>query len=153
VTCPSCGLALPTEARFCARCGASLRPARVEQPATAPVWLLAVLWVGAGGTFWIAAFYGIFALGVVPPAAVGAGPDAGSLRGAAALIAACAASLSAAHAAAAVGLMTARPWARTFTTMVCVVWGLSCVGLPVGLLGINALWRARRDNRVGTLAR
>jgi hypothetical protein len=151
VTCPSCGLVLPSEARFCARCGvrqpgAPAGPAvavRAARPA-APVWLLVLLWVGAGVTLWTAAFYGALALGVISPAALGGGPDTGSLQAAAGLIAICAGSLSVAHGAAALGLMGGRSWSRTFATMVCVVWALSCVGLPLGLLGINALWRARR---------
>jgi hypothetical protein len=152
-------LALPPEARFCARCGAGLAPAGgVAQAASAapaarrpggaaPVWLQALLWIGAAGTFWVAILYGLFATGLVTPQSVGAGSgqDAASLRAAATLITALAASLSVAHVVAAIGLLLARPWARTFTTLVCVVWALTCVGLPVGLLGINALWRARRE--------
>src|SRR5262249_48838500 len=117
---------------------------RVRGPA--PVWLLALLWIGAGGLLIVSFLYGIIAVGAVSAESLGTGQDPASLRGAAALIAVCAASLSAAHVAAAIGLMALRPWARTFATMVCVVWTLSCVGMPVGLLGISALWRARPDS-------
>ena len=141
MTCPRCGLALPARARFCARCGARLR-----DRGPVPVWLLTLLWLGAGGLVWVTAVYLAVALDVVPADALGAGTDVSSVRGAAALIAVCAASLSLAHLAAVLGLMAGRPWARTFATMVCVVWALTCVGLPVGLLGINALWRARRGS-------
>jgi len=151
VTCPRCGLALPAHARFCARCGTALRPGepvparrRAAPPPAAPAWLLALLWVGAAGLVVLAAVELIVALDVVPAEALGAGTDVSSVRGAAAVIAACAASLAVAHVAAAVGLMGGRTWARTFATMVCVVWALTCVGLPVGLLGITALWRPRR---------
>lgn len=153
MTCPSCGLALPREARFCARCGARLdaaapappvRPASPAAPGT-PVWLLVLLWLGAGATLWVSAIYVAVAAGIVPRDALGPGVDPASVQGAAALVAACAGSLCLAHLAAAVGLMRGRPWARTFATMVCVVWALSCVGLPLGLLGISALWRPRRD--------
>lgn len=152
MTCPSCGLALPSEARFCARCGVRLpgapgRPAGaggVRVRPAAPVWLLVLLWVGAGALLWVAGFYGALALGVIPRAALGGAPDTGSLQAAAGLIAVCAASLSVAHGAAALGLMGSRSWSRTFATMVCVVWALTCVGLPLGLLGISALWRRRR---------
>ncbi len=145
MTCSSCGLALPAEARFCAGCGVRLGPAPARPPrgGRPPVWLVALLWVGAAGTFWIAVFYGVFAMGFVPPQAVATTQDPASLRGAAGLIAVCTASLCLAHGAAAFGLMTGRPWARTFATMVCIVWTLTCVGLPVGLLGIRALWRGR----------
>lgn len=116
----------------------------------APVWLLVLLWVGAAGLLWVAAVYTAVALQVVPTDVVVPGQDPASLRSAAGLVAACAASLSLAHVAAVLGLMGGRPWARTFATMVCVVWALTCVGLPVGLLGISALWRARQ---LGKLAR
>lgn len=151
MTCPKCGLALPAHARFCARCGAPLGAGEQASPArrrpaagAAPVWLVALLWVGAGGLLWITAVYLALALDLVPGAALGPGADVQSVRGAAALISACTASLGLAHLAAALGLMGGRAWARTFATMVCVVWALTCVGLPVGLLGISALWRPPR---------
>ena len=147
MTCPSCGLALPAHARFCARCGTRLQsdasPGLSPPAASAPVWLQVLLWLGAGGLFWIAVGYLALAAGWIPPASIGPGVDVAALRGTAFLIAACAASLAVAHAVAAIGLAANRPWARTFTTLVCGVWMLSCVGLPVGLLGISALWRSR----------
>jgi hypothetical protein len=149
VTCPSCGLALPPVARFCARCGARLTPVAPAAPAeVAPVWLLALLWVGGAGLLSVTALYAVLAAGLIQPGQVDPSVDPAQVRPTAALVAACAGSLCAAHGAAAIGLMTRRPWARTFATMVCVVWALTCVGLPVGLLGIAALWRSPR--RVGT---
>ncbi|HSR23051.1 MAG TPA: hypothetical protein VLW53_05845, partial [Candidatus Eisenbacteria bacterium] len=133
------------QARFCARCGARVAPAApAGRPPAAPVWLLALLWLGAAGLLWVAALYVAVALGAVPSRALGTGADTASVQGGAAVVAACAASLCLAHLAAALGLMGDRAWARAFATMVCVVWALTCVGLPVGLLGINALWRPRR---------
>lgn len=144
VTCPDCGMMLPAHALFCARCGARVRAgaARVAA-APAPVWVQVLLWLGAGGLFWIAVTYAAFAAGLIPQASLGGAADTGSLRGTAALIAACAVSLAAAHAVAGLGLMANRPWSRTFATLVCVVWALSCVGLPLGLFAINAMWRSR----------
>jgi len=146
MTCPSCGLALPAYARFCARCGTRLRadarPASSPRE-SAPVWLQVLLWLGAGGLFWIAVSYLALAAGWIPPSYIGTGVDVRALRGTASLIAACAGSLAVAHVVAAIGLAANRPWSRTFTTLVCVLWALTCVGLPVGLLGISALWRSR----------
>ena len=102
-----------------------------------------LLWLGAGALFWIAVTYLALAAGWIPPASIGAGVDVGALRGAASVFAVCAGSLAVAHAVAAIGLARNRPWSRTFATLVCVVWALTCVGFPVGLLGINALWRSR----------
>jgi hypothetical protein len=42
---------------------------------------------------------------------------------------------------AAAGLTLGWPWARPLATVVCVVWALTCVGLPVALLALNSLWR------------
>jgi hypothetical protein len=154
VTCPSCGLALPPVARFCARCGARLVPAAAAaaaQAGIAPVWLLALLWVGGAGLLAVAAFYAALALGLIRPGQIDPSVDPAQLRPTSAVVAVCAASLSAAHGVAALGLMGRRAWARTFATLVCVVWALTCVGLPLGLLGIGALWRPRRAARgVGT---
>lgn len=142
MVCPACGLALPAYARFCARCGSPLAaaPRRAE---LAPVWVQALLWVGAGALLWVAATYGALAAGLVPAGAVSAA-DLAAARGPSALVAAAALSLCLAHLAAAIGLLTGRAWARPFTTMVCVVWALTCVGLPVGLLAVNAMWRRPR---------
>ena len=149
VTCPSCGLALPPVARFCARCGTRLaaEAVPVAPAAMAPVWLLALLWVGSAGLLSAAAFYGALAVGLIQPTQIDPTVDPAQVRPTSAVIALCAGSLCAAHGAAAVGLMGRRPWARTFATLVCVVWALTCIGLPVGLLGISALWRPRRPAR------
>ena len=156
MACPSCGLQLPATARFCVRCGAALQagtppPPRAPGRPAAPVWLLVLLWVGAGGLLWIAASYAAFAFGLIPPKAVGVGSDVEAVRGASTLLAPCAASLAIAHAAAAIGLMASRPWARPFATLVCVVWALTCVGLPVALLAIGSLWRGSRGAPTGSL--
>src|SRR5205807_1952244 len=54
VVCPACGLALPAYARFCARCGSPLAAAS-RRAELAPVWVQALLWVGAGALLWVAA--------------------------------------------------------------------------------------------------
>lgn len=113
---------------------------RVE---TAPVWLQVLLWLGAGGLASIAATYLALAVGLIPIDALGSGADVTALRGSASVIAAVAGALAIAHAVAAFGLATRRRWARMFTTVVCGLWLLTCIGLPVGLLAIGALWRSR----------
>lgn len=139
-------------ARFCARCGTRLVPEAAAPPdGMAPVWLLVLLWLGSAGLLSVAAFYGTLAAGLVQPNQIDPTVDTSQLQPTSAVVALCAASLSAAHGAAAIGLMGKRSWARTFATLVCVVWALTCVGLPLGLLGISALWRPRRAVRgVGT---
>jgi len=106
VTCPSCGLVLPPVARFCARCGTRLVPEAAAPPdAMAPVWLLALLWVGSAGLLSVAVFYGAIATGLVQPSQIDPTVDTSQVQPTAALIAVCAGSLSAAHGAAAIGLM------------------------------------------------
>jgi hypothetical protein len=133
---------LPPVARFCARCGSPLgggAPGLGE-----PVWVVVLLWLGAAGLVVVAMIYGSVASGLVAVAAVTPGNDPATVRTTAAVFAVGAASLAVAHVAAAVGLMGRRTWARPLATLVCVSWGLTCVGLPVGLLAINAIWRARQ---------
>jgi hypothetical protein len=143
VICPRCGLALPPVARYCARCGAQLRAETA--PGAAPVWLLTVFWVGGAGLLYAAAFYGGLATGLLTPRMFGSAIDPAQIQSSSAVMAVCLASLAAGHAAAALGLMGGRSWGRTFATMVCVVWALTCVGLPLGLFGISTLWRGRRS--------
>src|SRR5262249_31805460 len=111
VTCPDCGMVLPAHARFCARCGARVQAHTPPGPAgAAPIWVQVLLWLGAGGLFWIAVTYAAFAAGLIPQTGLGGAADTGSLRGTAAVIAAGAVSLAAAHAVAALGLIANRPW-------------------------------------------
>ena len=139
-TCQRCGLAgLPSHARFCARCGAALATAPV-----APVWVLVLFWLGAAGAL---GFGLIYVLVAVAPELVGLGADAARTRPGQVLLAVCFLSLSAAQVAAVVGLMSGRPWSRPLATLVCVAWSLTCIGLPLGLLAINAIWRPANAGR------
>ena len=133
-TCTRCGLTgLPRHARFCARCGAPLPAAP-----GAPVWVLVLFWLGAAGALGVGVVYVVAA---ASPDLAGAGQDPARVRPAVALFAACFLSLAAAQVVAVIGLTIGRPWSRPLATLVCVAWSLTCVGLPVGLLAINAIWR------------
>ena len=141
VSCPSCGFALPPYARFCARCGAP-QPAPAawaERPPGVPVWVLVLFWLGAAVALLVAIAYGVLA---ASPDVAGPGGDEARVRLPAAVIALCSVSLFAGQLAAAVGLTGGRPWARVLATLVCVAWCLTCVGLPLGLLALNAIWRS-----------
>src|SRR5262249_61198920 len=106
------GRALPDEARSCGRGEPRSRSAARRTPplrsASAPVWLQVLLWVGAGGLFWIAVSYLALAAGWIPAASIGSGVDVGAFRRTASLIAAGAGSLAVAHAVAAIGLAAHR---------------------------------------------
>jgi hypothetical protein len=32
-------------------------------------------------------------------------------------------------------------------TLICVAWGLTCVGLPLSVLALNAIWRPLKTTR------
>jgi hypothetical protein len=143
--CPACGLALPAYARFCARCGTP-QPHPVGQPPRRaahgyPTWLTALLAGGAGLALLVAAIYaGIAAAPGLPPGAP-AGLDETQLRLTSLVIAVVALAFFALQLVAVVGLARGRQWAQMPATLACVVWALTCIGLPLALLGLNALWR------------
>ncbi|MBO0686934.1 MAG: zinc ribbon domain-containing protein [Candidatus Dormibacteraeota bacterium] len=137
ISCPSCGLRLPDFARFCARCGRRL-PAAAR---LAPHWVVVLFWAGTLVALGIAAI-GVSELAVPTPPSQGVDPNQERL--ASVLIAVAAGCLFAAQLAAAIGLTAGRPWARPMATLVCVAWGLSCVGLLVSIPVLNAIWRDRR---------
>ena len=85
-------------------------------------------------------------LAVAPGAVSGvsSGLDEGQLRATALGIAVAASAFFALHAVAVVGLLRQRGWARVPATLACVAWALTCVGAPLALLGLNALWRPGR---------
>ena len=69
--------------------------------------------------------------------------DANSLRKFSAAIAFAFSGISLLHAGALYGLLRGREWGRITATIACVIWGLTCVGLPVALLALNSIWRPR----------
>ncbi len=97
---------------------------------------------GAGLSLLVAVFYAGLAAqpslaGVTP-----AGTDVARLRLTSAALAMVAAAFFGLQVVAVVGLARARPWGRTVGTLACGVWALTCIGLPIALLGLSALWRA-----------
>jgi len=143
--CPACGLALPPSARFCARCGTP-QPHPIGRPPGRlahryPTWLTALLAGGSGLAFLVAALYiGIAAVPGLPGGAP-AGVDETQLRLTALAIGLLAIAFFALQLVAVVGLARGRSWAQIPATLACVVWALTCIGLPLALLGLNALWR------------
>jgi|SRR2546421_1752085 len=143
--CPACGLALPVYARFCARCGTP-QPHPLGQPPRRggqryPTWLTALLAAGSGLAFLVAALY--IGIAAVPglPAGAPAGLDEAQLRLTSLAIGLLAVAFFVLQLVAVVGLARGRAWAQMPATLACVVWALTCVGLPLALLGLNALWR------------
>jgi len=138
ISCPACGLSLPEFARFCARCGRRLPPLRGGVP---PTWVLVLFWLGTVACLAIALAYTLVLLIPDLPAE---GVDPGQLRSVAGIVAAAAASLFVAQLIPSVGLTLGRSWARAMATLICVAWALTCLGLPLSVLALNAIWRPIR---------
>lgn len=143
LTCAVCGLALPDHARFCARCGTPL--SRGGAGGSPPVWVQVLFWIGAAIAFVAAAVYGVVLAvpGLASQSAASQGIDAGQLRSVATVVAVTAAAVFVAQSAASIGLMLGRPWARAVATVVCMAWALTCLGLPLAILALTAIWRPR----------
>jgi len=138
ISCPACGLSLPEFARFCARCGRRLPPLRGGVP---PIWVLVLFWLGTVASLAVALAY---TLALVIPDLPVEGVDPGQLRRVAGIVAAAAASLFVAQLIASVGLTLGRSWAKGMATLICVAWALTCLGLPLSVLALNAIWRPVR---------
>ena len=141
ITCPSCGLALPNVARFCARCGKRLPLTRGQVP---PVWVLILFWLGTAAALLISLAY---TLALLIPDLSARGVDSRQLRAVAGVVAAVAGCLFVAQLVTSVGLTLGKSWAKGWATLVCVAWALTCVGLPLSVLALNAIWRPVRPAR------
>jgi hypothetical protein len=141
ITCPSCGLTLPEFARFCARCGKRLPPTRGQVP---PVWVLVLFWLGTLGALAVSLAYALLA---VIPDLPAHGADPRQFRAVAGVIAGVAGCLFVAQLITSVGLTRGRSWARGWATLVCVAWALTCIGLPLSVLALNAIWRPLKPAR------
>jgi hypothetical protein len=135
VICPACGLALPAYARFCARCGApqETAPLRIE------TWVIVVLGVGVVLTAGVAILYSAIAL--YPSTA--STMDPATLRTGSVILASALGFLCLLQSAAIAGLVRGREWGRVAATAACVTWSLTCVGVPVAILILTSIWRAR----------
>ena len=146
--CPACGLGLPSYARFCARCGTPQPHPTGRAPVRTPAyagWLLILFWVGTALALLIAVVY--TSIAVSPGIAQAPGLDQSQVRLSALVVAVLAAGLFAVQLIASVGLTQGRAWARTPATIASVGWALTCLGLPVAVFALMALWRGRNAER------
>ena len=135
--CRVCGLELPSFAHFCARCGSPL--ADVVRGPRGAAWLLVLMGLVAPLATAAAAVYGIVAIDPATPAT--GGLDPGSVRSLSAALAIGLLGLAVLHGAAFIGLWRDREWGRVAATIACVLWALTCIGLPLALLALNAIWK------------
>jgi hypothetical protein len=141
VTCPACGLPLPEFARFCARCGKRLPLTRGQSP---PLWVLVLFWLGTAAALAVTLAYAVV---LVIPDLPTQGVDRSQFQAVAGVVAVLAGSLFVAQLITSVGLTLGRSWARGMATLICVAWGLTCVGLPLSVLALNAIWRPLKTTR------
>ena len=156
--CRQCGLELPERARFCARCGAALSTSGSPEAPAAPgawpaspappaaprlrpaLWLLLVFWIGSAVLLVIGIIYAVIA--VDPTADGGAsGLSSADVQRSAILLAAFFGVVLVLQLAAAGALTAGLPWGRVVGTVVCALWMLTCVGIPVAILALTGLWR------------
>ena len=134
MTCPACGMILPANARFCARCGVA-QP-QVTRPVA--VWVIVVFGVGVVVTALVATTYSAIALF---PSAAGSNLDPVTLRTGSTILGVGVGMLCILQSVAIAGLVRSREWGRVAATAACVLWSITCVGLPVAIFVLNALWR------------
>jgi hypothetical protein len=136
VTCPACGLELPAQARFCARCGAPQPPPR---PAV-ETWVLVLFGAGVVLTAVVAVLYAAIAM---DPTAASSGLDAATVRTGSTVLAVVLGILCVVQSVAIAGLVRGRAWGRIAATLACVLWSATCIGLPVAAFVLSSLWRRR----------
>jgi len=136
VTCPACGLELPSKARFCARCGTA-QPAP-KRPVAG--WVLIVFAVGVVVTALVAVLYSAIALF---PTATSTSLDPATVRTGSEVLAAALGILCLLQSIAIAGLVRGREWGRLAATAACVVWSVTCLGLPVAILVLSSIWRGK----------
>jgi hypothetical protein len=77
------------------------------------------------------------------PTATSSGLDAATVRTGSIVLAAGFGVVCLLQSAAIGGLVRGREWGRIVATVACVMWSATCVGLPVAVLVLNALWRRK----------
>jgi hypothetical protein len=139
VICPRCDLTLPERARFCARCGSPL-----GKPVA--IWVPVLFWAGSIVPLFFAAIY--LAVWIDPPAELV--KQAATSHLSAQVVSACFAifflALLLVQLVAAWALTKARSWARVLATIVCTLWMMTIVGIPLGVIALVAIW-SRWENR------
>ena len=136
MTCPACGFALPQHARFCARCGA---PQTVRLHST-DTWVLVVFGFGAVLTACVAILYSALA---IYPNATTTTMDPATLRTGSVILASLLGVLCLLQTFAIAGLVRGREWGRVAATAACVIWSLTCLGVPVAVLVLTSIWRSK----------
>jgi hypothetical protein len=139
ITCPQCGLQLPSYARFCARCGTRLPATRAF--GGSQIWILVLFGFGAAIGALVALIYAVIA---VTPDLPASGLDPTRVRATAIALTLVGVAVCVLQLATIVGLALGREWGRTLATVACVAWGLTCIGLPVSVAVLSTLWARKK---------
>lgn len=140
--CPRCGQELPQRAKFCARCGARLpATARGEAGLQPPTWLILLFWVGCLVPTALVLVYLVTWIAPAPELARAAGSTPDQLQLSAAVVTVFFTLVLVLQGLGAWALTSGRQWGRIIGSVVCVLWMLTCVGIPIGVLGMIGIWR------------
>jgi hypothetical protein len=104
-------------------------------------WVLVVF--GIGTTLSAAGAVVYAAVAIDPAAGATTTLDPATIRAGSLVLAVALAAGCVVQAAAIAGLVRGRDWGRIVATVACVLWSLTCIGLPVAVLVLNSLWRRR----------
>jgi hypothetical protein len=142
MTCPRCGQELPERARFCARCGARLAAgARGGAGRVPPTWLIVLFWVGSLVPLVLVLVYLVTWIAPDPGLARAAGSTPDQLQSTAAIVTVYFGLVLLLQCAGAWALTYGREWGRVLASLVCALWMVTCVGIPLAILGLVGIWR------------
>ena len=106
------------------------------------MWVLAVFGFGIAVSATVAVLYAAIA---IDPIRASSSLDLATLRTGSAIVSATLGILFIVQAVAVIGLVRGRDWGRVAATVACVMWSITCVGIPVAILVLNSIWRRRGD--------
>lgn len=142
MTCSRCGQELPERAGYCARCGAP-QAARMDgrDGRMPPTWLILLFWVGCLVPLVLVLVYLVTWIAPDPELAKAAGSTPDQLQVTAAAVTLFFAVVLLLQGAGAWALTSGRSWGRVLGSVVCALWMLTCIGIPVSVLGLIGIWR------------
>jgi energy-coupling factor transporter transmembrane protein EcfT len=120
-------------------------PGRTRQRPS--VWLLLLFWIGCVVPLVIAIIYAVI---TADPAVDGgaSGLSPADVQRSALVLAVSASVILILQLTAAAALTAGQPWGRVVGTVVCALWMLTCLGIPVAILGLTGLWRRSGTSRL-----
>jgi len=100
--------------------------------------VLILFWLGTAVALAVALAYTLI---LFIPGLLAENIDPGQLRALAGVVVAIAGLMFIAQFVTSLGLTLGKSWAKAMATLICVVWALTCFGLPLSVLALSAIWR------------